>query len=185
MNQYRKQIKSKVRMLKNNFISVYVSAIFVVLIMLPVSCRIEYSMLDGSIDANTFSVEIFEEQASNAPAGYGATFTNYLKNFILSRSKLNFGNQHADIEISGVISQYNTSPVSVQSDEVAALNRLTVGIQVAVINNKDEKQSFESNFSQFSDYNADQDLSSVEESLLEDINNKLSQDIINKLSSNW
>lgn len=142
-------------------------------------------MIDGSIDATTFSVDLFEEQASNAPAGYGATYSNFLKDFIISRTKLNLSTDQPDIEISGKIMQYNTTPVSVQSDEVAALNRLTVVIFVSVINNKDDKQSFESNFSQFSDYSADQDLSSVETALLEDINTKLSQDIVNKLTSNW
>jgi len=142
-------------------------------------------MVDGSIDADTFSVAIFEEQASNAPTGYGASFSNFLKDFVLSRTKLNLREKEPDIEISGKIIQYNTIPVSVQSDEVAALNRLTVVIAVSVINNKDEKQSFESNFSQFSDYDASQDLANVEAALLEDINTKLSQDIINKLTSNW
>lgn len=149
------------------------------------SCKIQYAMIDGSIDASTFSVDIFEEQASNAPAGYGASFSNYLKDFVLSRTKLNLAVSDPDIEISGKITQYTTSPVSVQSDEVAALNRLTVVMLVSVINNKDEKQSFESSFSQFSDYNAGQDLASVEAGLLEDINAKISQDIINKLTSNW
>jgi hypothetical protein len=123
-------------------------------------------MIDGSIDASTFSVDIFEEQASNAPAGYGATFSNFLKDFVISRTKLNLSIDRPDIEISGKISQYNNfTPVSVQSDEVAALNRLTVVIFVSVINNKDEKQSFESTFAQFSDYDAGQDLSSVETAL--------------------
>ncbi|MBI3135937.1 MAG: hypothetical protein HYZ14_14760 [Bacteroidetes bacterium] len=149
------------------------------------ACKIEYSMVDGSIDASTFSVAIFEEQASNAPAGYGASFSNFLKDFVLSRTKLNLKANEPDIEISGKIIQYNTTPVSVQSDEVAALNRLTVVISVSVINNKDEKQSFETNFSQFSDYDASNDLANVETALLEDINTKLSQDIINKLTSNW
>lgn len=142
-------------------------------------------MIDGSIDATTFSVDIFEEQASNAPAGYGATFSNFLKDFVISRTKLNLSIDQPDLEISGKIMQYNTTPASVQSDEVAALNRLTVVIFVSVINNRDEKQSFESNFSQFSDYDASQDLSNVETALLEDINTKLAQDIINKLTSNW
>jgi hypothetical protein len=161
-----------------------IAAIFIV-IMTIVSCKTQYSMIDGSIDASTFSVDIFEEQASNAPAGYGATFSNFLKDFVISRTKLNLSIDRPDIEISGKISQYNTTPVSVQSDEVAALNRLTVVIFVSVINNKDEKQSFESTFAQFSDYDAGQDLASVETALLEDINSKLSQDIINKLTSNW
>ncbi len=148
-------------------------------------CTIEYSMIDGSIDAETFSVEIFEEQASNAPAGYGATYTDFLKDFMISRTKLSLKDENADIEISGKIIRYNTSPVSVQSDDVAASNRLTVAIAVTVINNVDEKQSFENTFSQFSDYDSNEDLSSVEEALLDDINTKLSQDIINKLTSNW
>ena len=142
-------------------------------------------MLDSSIDADTFSVEIFEEQAANAPAGYGISFTEYLRDYVVSRSKMKLTADEADIEISGKIISYNTSPVSIQSDENAATNRLTIGIDVSVINNKDEKQSFERNFSQFSDFDASLDLSAVEEDLLEDINEKLSQDIINQLSSNW
>lgn len=142
-------------------------------------------MIDGSIDADTFSVEIFEEQAANAPAGYGITFTEYLRDFVVSRSKLKLKKEEADIEISGKIKNYFTNPVSIQSDEVAAMTRLTVDIEVSVVNNVDEKQSFEKNFSQFSDFEASQDLAAVEEELLEDINEKLSQDIINQLSSNW
>lgn len=160
----------------------YIAFIFISFIM---SCTVEYSMIDGSIDAETFSVDLFEEQAANAPSGYGAAFTDFLKDYMISRTKLKLVNRNADIEILGRITYYNTSPVSVQSDEAAALNRLTVTIAVTVINNKDEKQSFETTFSQFSDFNADQDLSAVEDDLLTDINGKLSQDIINKLTSNW
>lgn len=142
-------------------------------------------MLDGSIDANSFAVELFEEQASNAPAGYGAKYTDFLKDFIISRSKLKLKASDADIEISGKIMKYGTTPLSVQADEVAALNRLSVTISVIAVNNKNESQSFESSFTQFSDYSADQDLATVENNLLDDINQKLSQDIINKLTSNW
>jgi len=138
-------------------------------------------MVDGSIDASTFSVDIFEEQAPKAPAGYGANFSNFLKDYVISRTKLNLSISSPDIEIIN----YDTAPLSVQSDEVAALNRLTVTMLVIVINNKDETQSFELNFSQFSDYSADQDLADVETALIDDINNKLSQDIINQLTSNW
>jgi Lipopolysaccharide-assembly len=149
------------------------------------SCEVKYSMLDQSIDADTFSVEIFEERAANAPAGFGIDFTEFLRDFVVSRSKLKLNKTNADIEISGKIGSYYTSPVSIQSDEQAATNRLTVVVEVSVINNKDEKQSFEKSFSQFSDYESSLDLSAVEEDLIEDINEKLSQDIVNQLSSNW
>ncbi len=158
---------------------------FAFVILFLQGCTIHYGMLDGSITAESFSVELFEEQASNAPAGYGATYTDFLKDFVISRTKMKLKNTDADIEISGKIVKYGTTPLSVQSDEQAALNRLSVTIAVTAINNKEESQSFESNFSQFSDYSAEQDLATIETQLLDDINKKISQDIINKLSGNW
>jgi hypothetical protein len=149
------------------------------------SC-ISYSFVDGSINAETFSVSMFEEQAANSPAGYGGQFTDFLKDFMITRTKLKLKDLDSDIQISGKITNYNTAPAAIQSNsESAALNRLSVSIAVTMINNVDNKDSFESTFTQFSDYDASQDLSTVESELLEDINNKISQDIINKLTSNW
>ncbi len=159
--------------------------ILYILLILGLHSCFSYSFVDGSIDADTFSVSIFEEQAANAPAGYGGQFTDYLKNFIISRSKLKLKNIDADIQISGKIVGYSTAPLAVQSDEAAALTRLTVTMFVSVINNVKPEQSFEQNFSNFSDFDSSNDLSSVEAQLLEDINRKIAQDIVNKLSSNW
>ena len=150
------------------------------------ACEVaQYSMLDSSINANSFSVAIFEEQAANAPAGYGTSFAEYLRDFVVSRTKLKLVTGNADIEISGKIKSYNTTPVAVQSDAVAALNRLTIGMEVTAVNNKNEKESFKQMFSNFADYETSNDLSSVEDALLEEINGKIAQDIVNKLSSNW
>ena len=157
---------------------------YLLLLILLQSC-VSYSFVDGSINAETFSVSNFEEQAANAPAGYGGQFTDYLKDFMIGRTKLKLKDLDSDIKISGAITSYNTSPVALQNDETAALNRLMITIKVTVINTINDKESFEQNFSQFSDYSSAQDLSNVETELLEDINSKISQDIINKLSSNW
>ena len=88
-------------------------AILVTLISI-VSCGVvQYGMIDGSIDADTFSVEIFEEQDANAPSGYGATYTDYLKDYVISRTKLDLKNEGADIELFGKVTFFNTSPVAV------------------------------------------------------------------------
>ncbi|MBD3637828.1 MAG: hypothetical protein HUJ25_10775 [Crocinitomicaceae bacterium] len=158
---------------------------YILLLFVATSCEVRYSMVDSSIDADTFSVEIFEEQAANAPAGYGITFTEFLRDFIVSRTKLKLVKENADIEISGKISSYYTNPVSIQSDEVAAQNSLNVGMDISVINNIDEKQSFERKFSQFLNYDSSLDLATVEDQLLEEINEQLALKIVNQLSSNW
>jgi hypothetical protein len=156
-----------------------------IFIIIGLQACVSYSVIDGSINAETFSVSSFEEQAANAPAGYGGQFTDYLKDFVIGRSKLKLQNLNADIQITGKISNYNTSPLAVTANQVAALNRLSITVDVSVLNNVTPEESFEKAFTQFSDYDSGNDLSAVETELLEDINSKLAQDIINQLTSNW
>ncbi|MFK8044547.1 MAG: LPS assembly lipoprotein LptE [Crocinitomicaceae bacterium] len=156
----------------------------ITLFFILTSC-VSYSVLDASINAENFSVSIFEEQAANAPVGYGAQFTEFLKDFVIGRSSLKLANTEADLSISGQVVNYSVLPVAVQGNQTTAQNRLTITILVSVLNNKNPEESFEQRFSQFSDFDASSDLSSEEDALIEDINEKLGQDIINKLSSNW
>ena len=157
---------------------------FFIMILGLHSC-VSYSVLDSSIDAENFSISIFEEQAANAPVGYGAQLTEFLKDFVIGRSSLKLTNSNADINISGKIIGYSVLPVAVQGNQTTAQNRLTVTVLVSVLNNKKPLESFEQQFSQFSDFDASADLSNEESELLSEINDKLGQDIINKLSSNW
>lgn len=156
-----------------------------ILLLIGLQGCVSYSFVDGSINAETFSVSNFEEQAANAPAGYGGLFTDFLKDYMIGRTKLKLKDLDSDIKITGVIKSYNTFPVALQNNETAALNRLKITIKLTVINTVNDKESFEQDFTQFSDYSSSQDLSTVETELLEDINSKIAQDIINKLSSNW
>lgn len=156
-----------------------------IFIIIGLQACVTYSVVDGSINAETFSVNSFEEQAANAPAGYGGQFTDYLKDFVIGRSKLKLQDLNADIQITGKISNYNTSPLAVTANQIAALNRLSITVDVSVLNNVTPEESFEKSFTQFSDYDSSNDLSAVEAELLEDINSKLAQDIINQLTSNW
>ena len=156
-----------------------------ILLLIGLQGCVSYSFVDGSINAETFSVSNFEEQAANAPAGYGGLFIDFLKDYMIGRTKLKLKDLDSDIKITGVIKSYNTFPVALQNNETAALNRLKITIKLTVINTVNDKESFEQDFTQFSDYSSSQDLSTVETELLEDINSKIAQDIINKLSSNW
>jgi hypothetical protein len=58
-------------------------------------------------------------------------------------------------------------------------------VKVKFTNQLEEEQSFETSFSSFQDFETEKDLSSVEEDLLNSINNQLVQDIFNKSVTNW
>ncbi len=89
-----------------------------------------------------------------------------------------------DLDFSGTISAYRLSPVAIQQNE-AAMMRLTIGVQVKFVNNTDPTQSYSQLFSEFEDYEADQDFTSVEEDLNRIIVEKLMEKIFMKSAANW
>jgi hypothetical protein len=77
------------------------------------------------------------------------------------------------------------APISIQSYDQAATNRLTITVSVKYSNKFDESKSFEQNFSRFSDFPANTAISAQEDALLNEINRQLTEDIFNKAFNNW
>ena len=75
--------------------------------------------------------------------------------------------------------------MAIQGTVTAALNRLTISVNVKFTNTKDAKQNFESTFTRYADYDSKKSLTEVELSLIEEINRQLIDDIFNKSVSNW
>ena len=76
-------------------------------------------------------------------------------------------------------------PVAIQSTDQAAQNRLTITVTVKYTCAFDEKRNFEQSFSRFADYPSNQNLTTVESKLMDEINDQLTQDIFNKALNNW
>ena len=145
---------------------------------------------DASMDPNLkfFSVENFEQIAANTPMNYPVQFTEFLKDGVVRNTKLKLvtgedPNRH--LVFTGEITRYDLAPVSIQTDNQAAQTRLTVSMKVQIENLINEEKSMEFNLSRFADFNSDVDYNSLENQLLENINEQLLQDILNKLQSDW
>jgi hypothetical protein len=80
---------------------------------------------------------------------------------------------------------YHTTPTAIQGNEQAALNRLTITINVRFENTLNPDESFEQRFSAFEDYDASLNFASVEGDLVNTITERLVQDIFNKAVVNW
>ena len=151
------------------------------------SCQTSYSFTGASIspEVKTVSIDFFPAYASLAPPTAGQLFTEDLKDIFLSQTNLVLVKSDGDLEFEGAITGYNSAPVAIQGNETAALTRVTMTIKVRFTNNIDDTQSFESSFSRFEDFETSQTLSSVEEEILNSINDQLTQDIFNKSVTNW
>lgn len=151
------------------------------------SCKVNYSFTGASIaeDVKTVSVKTFQSYAPLANANLTQSFTEALKDVFISQTNLDLITRNGDLQFEGAITGYAISSVAIQGNETAALNRLTITVKVKFTNTKDSKQDFESSFSRFVDYESSQNIASIEDELIKDINDQLTQDIFNKSVSNW
>ena len=155
--------------------------------VLMTACRVSYSLNGASIppEAKTVSVTFFQNYASMAPPTLSQSFTEALRTKLSSQSRLNLIARDGDLAFEGSITGYSTMPVSIQSTDQAAQNRLTITVNVKYTCSFDEKKNFEQSFSSFKDYPSNKDLTSVENDLIQLINSQLTQDIFNKALNNW
>lgn len=156
-------------------------------ILLLYSCKIRYSFTGADIpeEAKSVSVALFVNNAGLANPNLPMRITETLKDQILAQSKLYMVQSNGDLQFSGIITSYDIKPVAVQANDNAGLNRLTITVNVSYTNKFDEKKNFTQSFSRFSDYSSTQDLSSVEDNLITEINKMLVQDIFDRAFSNW
>jgi hypothetical protein len=151
------------------------------------SCKVNYSLSGASIspDVKTINIKYFPKTATLGPPSLSQVFTEKLKDKFLNQTKLDIINGKADITIEGSITAYFVTPQAILASEDAARNRLTITISVIYTNLKDEKQNFETTFSRFAEYKGTENLPTVEDGLIEEINTQLVDDIFNRAVINW
>ena len=77
------------------------------------------------------------------------------------------------------------TPISLNSNETASLNRIEITIQVKCKNFITENNSFEQTFNRYRDYESSQNISDIESLLIKEITDELVEDIFNKAFVNW
>lgn len=151
------------------------------------ACRMNVSLTGGDINpkAKTVYVQTFINNSSLVNPTLSQEFTNALKDMIQSQTPLTIINSAGDYSIEGEITNYTISPVAIQGDETAAMNRLTITVHVTFTNKFDETKNFDQSFSRYADYISTQNFTSIESSLVAAINEALTDDIFNKAFVNW
>lgn len=169
-------------------IIISVSKVFLLTIILlyTQSCGV-YSFTGASIppEAKTISIQYFQNNALLVEPLLSDEFTNGLRDRFMSQTSLNMVNQNGDLAFEGEIIDYRTTPVAIQSDQTAALNRLEIKVNVRFTNKYDESTNFETQFSQYMEYPSEQDLNAVKSQLITDIVAMLVDDVFNKSVVNW
>ena len=160
--------------------------ILMVVLMVFSSCEVRYSMTGGQFSgAKTFSVETFKSQTALASPIYAQQLTESYKSLLLSQSPLKLAEEDGELQYQGFITEYRVTPVAIQGNETASLNRLTITVKLKYTNSLEPDLSFDKTFSKFADFEASLDLQSQEAGLWEIINDQLMQEFYNASVGNW
>ena len=159
-----------------------------IIIMIIYSCAINYSTRSGNPlpeNIKTFSIEQFTNSASLGPSTIGYTFTESLRDLFQAQTKLELVSTDGDLSYEGNISNYTVQPISIQGDQTAAQNRLTITVKITFVNQKEEGKNFDQSFSRFADFSSSTSLAAVENDLITEIFEQITQDIYNKTLGDW
>jgi hypothetical protein len=140
----------------------------------------------GKIDAKTFQVNNFQNNALLIEPGIDRIFTQKLQNLIMNQTNLNLANSDGDLLYEGEITDYRIAPMAATADQTAGQNRLSITIKVRFSNKKKEADNFEKSFTFFHDYAGQQLLTGAAlQDALNEIFDRITQDIFNDSLAKW
>jgi hypothetical protein len=155
--------------------------------VLLIGCKINYSFTGANLSpaVKTYSVYYFPNRARLINPTLSQTFTEDLKEKLRRQTSLIELSENGDIEFEGQITGYEVRPMSIQKDDLAAKNRLTISVKLKYTNSKSPEENFEKSFSAYEDFDSTLSISDVEEELTQLIVLKLVEDIFNATIANW
>lgn len=170
---------------KINF-KLYFTALLLLYLFNFATCK--YSFKDTSPipeEVKTFRVNYLENKAQYVNTQLSPQLTERLKSKIINTTRLKQTNDDdAHYDISGFVSQYYTTTVSITGNNASG-NRLTVGFHLVFRNTLDDKKNFETDLTRTFDFPATQSLTEAEATLNNDMVRNIVDEVFNKIFSNW
>lgn len=164
---------------------------FFIPLLLFTSCwPTSVSFRDGSVppEWKRFMVSTLESNAANAPINYAPDLTEEIKDAIQNRvglSLVSSANDDPQVTVSGLVQSYDVTQLSLQDNSADVKNRLTIRANFEFFISEPEEDVMKLSVSRFADFDATQDVGSIQSQLFEEINDQIIQDVLNKLLSNW
>lgn len=146
-----------------------------------------YSLRDASVppDIKTVRVNFINNKARYINPQLSPQLTDKLRQKINNQTRLTqVQGDDAHYDISGTIVDYSFSTTGISGNREAS-NRLTVTVEIKLLNRVDDKKSFDAQVSRSFDFAASKSITQAESELNESILRNLTDEIFNRIFSNW
>ncbi len=174
---------------KNNFLKILNvrNVLVFVSVVILTACTVSYSFTGVNLSpkVKTYTVYYFPNRARLVNPSLSQFFTEELKEKIQRQTSLNEVQDNGDLIFEGQIENYDIRPMSIQKNDMAAQNRLTVTVKLKYTDSVEPDNSFDRSFSAYEDFESSSSLTDVEDDLVDKIVEKLLEDIFNATIANW
>ena len=158
-------------------------------VCLLAACSISYKFNGASINydkVKTISFENFPNRSAAFVWGpMESMFNTALQDIFLRQTRLKMVNQGGYLELSVEINNYDAYNKGVGSDGYSTMAELRMTVNVRFVNNTNHSEDFEKQFSSSREYNASQQLASVQEELVDQMIDEIVDQIFNATVANW
>ncbi|WP_109615950.1 LPS assembly lipoprotein LptE [Sediminitomix flava] len=165
---------------------------FIGILLLCNACtgfRFTFSGVNLDPNVKTFSVETFDNRAPDGPSNMGIVFSDGFRDYMARNTPLTLVPQgeQGDLQFEGTVTGYRITPISPGASELenADFQRLTITVKVNFVNNYDDQANFDQNFSFYFDFEASQNITSVEAEALDVIFEQIYFDVFNASVATW
>ena len=167
----------------------HLSLAFTLLLLFCSGCGI-YSFTGTTIspDIKSISIQSFENLTGEGPANLTQVVTNNFTEYYRRNTNLTVMQGEGDLQLAGQIVSFNFSPAAIQREgqnDIAGLNRLTLGVQVRFINTKQPEKDFDRTFTISQDFPQELDITQLSTAQIEQLTERLVTDVFNKTVADW
>lgn len=157
-------------------------------VLLVQGCTVSYKLNGASIDYNTIktiTLETFSNRAAYQWAPMAPMFNNTLSDRYNSQTKLRQVKRDGDLVISGEIVSYDQTNKSISADGYSSMVQLRMTVKVKFTNNKQHNDDFDKTFTANREYDSSQQLSAVQEELVQQMIDDIVDQVFNATVANW
>lgn len=152
------------------------------------SCMISYKLNGASIDYNvvkSITLETFVNRSPYQWAPMAPMFNESLSDIYVKQTKLKQIKEGGDLHLSGEITGYDQINKSISADGYSSMVQLKMTVKVHFENNSDHNEDFDRDFSASREYDSKQQLSAVQDDLVQQMIDEIVDQIFNATVANW
>ena len=157
-------------------------------VLLMSGCTVSYSLNGASIDYNkikTITIETFSNRAAYQWAPMAPMFNTSLSDKYNNQTKLAQVKRDGDLALSGEITSYDQTNKSIAADGYSSMVQLKMTVKVKFVNNKKHEDDFDRSFSASREYDSSQQLTAVQEELVQQMIDDIIDQIFNATVAKW